>query len=74
MGALPSALEKFANSSNPSPTRLLSFPLQRFTLRHVNSNQCLDEPSEDDKMVPTMKDCNESRSQQWLLRNMTLGA
>uniref|UniRef100_A0A8D2LRE7 Polypeptide N-acetylgalactosaminyltransferase n=1 Tax=Varanus komodoensis TaxID=61221 RepID=A0A8D2LRE7_VARKO len=42
--------------------------------QHVNSNQCLDEPSEDDKMVPTMKDCSESRSQQWLLRNMTLGA
>ncbi|XP_066489960.1 polypeptide N-acetylgalactosaminyltransferase 13 isoform X6 [Tiliqua scincoides] len=54
--------------------QLWEYDAERFTLRHVNSNQCLDEPSEDDKMVPTMKDCNESRSQQWLLRNMTLGA
>lgn len=48
--------------------------MQKLTLRHVNSNQCLDEPSEEDKMVPTMRECGESRSQQWLLRNMTLGA
>lgn len=48
------------------------FSLQRLTLLHVNSNQCLDMPSEDDKMVPTLRDCNGSRSQQWLLRNMTL--
>ncbi|XP_053115320.1 polypeptide N-acetylgalactosaminyltransferase 13 isoform X4 [Hemicordylus capensis] len=54
--------------------QLWEYDAERFTLRHVNSNQCLDEPSEEDKMVPTMKDCNESRSQQWLLRNMTLGA
>lgn len=46
--------------------------LQRLTLLHVNSNQCLDMPSEEDKMVPTLRDCNGSRSQQWLLRNMTL--
>ncbi|KAG7227506.1 hypothetical protein INR49_005321 [Caranx melampygus] len=44
----------------------------RLTLLHVNSNQCLDMPSEEDKMVPTLRDCNGSRSQQWLLRNMTL--
>ncbi|ETE71893.1 Polypeptide N-acetylgalactosaminyltransferase 13 [Ophiophagus hannah] len=54
--------------------QLWEYDAERLTLRHVNSNQCLDEPSEDDKMVPTMKDCSESRSQQWLLRNMTLGA
>lgn len=47
-------------------------PPQRLTLLHVNSNQCLDMPSEEDKMVPTLRDCNNSRSQQWLLRNMTL--
>ncbi|KAJ0070357.1 hypothetical protein NL108_007697 [Boleophthalmus pectinirostris] len=47
---------------------------QRLTLLHVNSNQCLDMPSEEDKMVPTLRDCNGSRSQQWLLRNMTLSA
>lgn len=46
--------------------------LQRLTLLHVNSNQCLDMPSEEDKMVPTLRDCNNGRSQQWLLRNMTL--
>lgn len=46
--------------------------VQRLTLLHVNSNQCLDMPSEEDKMVPTLRDCNNSRSQQWLLRNMTL--
>uniref|UniRef100_A0A8D0HNI6 Polypeptide N-acetylgalactosaminyltransferase n=1 Tax=Sphenodon punctatus TaxID=8508 RepID=A0A8D0HNI6_SPHPU len=54
--------------------QLWEYDAERLTLRHVNSNQCLDEPSEEDKMVPTMKDCNEIRSQQWLLRNMTLGA
>ncbi|KAH0509804.1 Polypeptide N-acetylgalactosaminyltransferase 13 [Microtus ochrogaster] len=54
--------------------QLWEYDAERLTLRHVNSNQCLDEPSEDDKMVPTMQDCSGSRSQQWLLRNMTLGA
>ncbi|XP_069791627.1 polypeptide N-acetylgalactosaminyltransferase 13 isoform X4 [Narcine bancroftii] len=54
--------------------QLWEYDVQRLTLRHVNSNQCLDEPSEEDKMVPTMKDCSGIRSQQWLLRNMTLGA
>lgn len=49
-----------------------SVSLQRLTLLHANSNQCLDMPSEEDKMVPTLRDCNGSRSQQWLLRNMTL--
>lgn len=49
-----------------------SFSLQRLTLLHVNSNQCLDMPSEEDKMVPTLRDCSGSHSQQWLLRNMTL--
>lgn len=53
---------------------IIGYLLQRLTLRHVNSNQCLDEPSEEDKMVPTMQDCSGTRSQQWLLRNMTLGA
>uniref|UniRef100_A0A286XNC2 Polypeptide N-acetylgalactosaminyltransferase n=1 Tax=Cavia porcellus TaxID=10141 RepID=A0A286XNC2_CAVPO len=54
--------------------QLWEYDAERLTLRHVNSNQCLDEPSEEDKMVPTMQDCSGSRSQQWLLRNMTLGA
>ncbi|KAG8510434.1 Polypeptide N-acetylgalactosaminyltransferase 13, partial [Galemys pyrenaicus] len=54
--------------------QLWEYDTERLTLRHVNSNQCLDEPSEEDKMVPTMQDCSGSRSQQWLLRNMTLGA
>ena len=48
--------------------------MQKLTPRHINSNQCLDEPSEEDKMVPTMRECGDGRSQQWLLRNMTLGA
>ncbi|XP_067891406.1 polypeptide N-acetylgalactosaminyltransferase 13 isoform X2 [Heterodontus francisci] len=54
--------------------QLWEYDVQRLTLRHVNSNQCLDEPSEEDKMVPTMKDCSGIRSQQWVLRNMTLNA
>ncbi|XP_064143203.1 polypeptide N-acetylgalactosaminyltransferase 13 isoform X3 [Loxodonta africana] len=54
--------------------QLWEYDAERLTLRHINSNQCLDEPSEEDKMVPTMQDCSGSRSQQWLLRNMTLGA
>nr|BAC29981.1 unnamed protein product [Mus musculus] len=53
--------------------QLWEYDAERLTLRHANSNQCLDEPSEEDKMVPTMQDCSGSRSQQWLLRNMTLG-
>uniref|UniRef100_A0A4W3I0F2 Polypeptide N-acetylgalactosaminyltransferase n=1 Tax=Callorhinchus milii TaxID=7868 RepID=A0A4W3I0F2_CALMI len=54
--------------------QLWEYDVQRLTLRHVNSNQCLDEPTEEDKMVPTMRDCSGSRSQQWVLRNMTLSA
>ncbi|KAI5621144.1 polypeptide N-acetylgalactosaminyltransferase 13 isoform X3 [Silurus asotus] len=49
-----------------------SITCERLTLLHVNSNQCLDMPSEEDKMVPTLKDCNGRRSQQWILKNMTL--
>uniref|UniRef100_A0AAX7SGZ0 Ricin B lectin domain-containing protein n=1 Tax=Astatotilapia calliptera TaxID=8154 RepID=A0AAX7SGZ0_ASTCA len=52
--------------------QMFEYDAERLTLLHVNSNQCLDMPSEDDKMVPTLRDCNGSRSQQWLLRNMTL--
>ncbi|KPP78842.1 Polypeptide N-acetylgalactosaminyltransferase 13-like [Scleropages formosus] len=47
--------------------------LERMTLLHVNSNQCLDMPLQEDKLSPTVRDCTGSRSQQWLLRNMTLG-
>ncbi|XP_072903436.1 polypeptide N-acetylgalactosaminyltransferase 13 isoform X2 [Hemitrygon akajei] len=54
--------------------QLWEYDIQRLALRHVNSNQCLDEPSEEDKMVPTMRDCSGIRSQQWLLHNMTLSA
>ncbi|XP_048455303.1 polypeptide N-acetylgalactosaminyltransferase 13 isoform X2 [Rhincodon typus] len=54
--------------------QLWEYDVQTLALRHVNSNQCLDEPSEEDKMVPTMKDCSGIRSQQWVLRNMTLSA
>uniref|UniRef100_A0A672RVN1 Polypeptide N-acetylgalactosaminyltransferase n=1 Tax=Sinocyclocheilus grahami TaxID=75366 RepID=A0A672RVN1_SINGR len=48
------------------------YDFKRLTLLHVNSNQCLDMPSEEDKMVPTLRDCSGRRSQQWILRNMTL--
>nr|XP_033801745.1 polypeptide N-acetylgalactosaminyltransferase 13 isoform X5 [Geotrypetes seraphini] len=54
--------------------QIWEYDSENFMLRHVNSNQCLHEPSEEDKMVPSMRDCRRSRSQQWLLRNMTLGA
>lgn len=46
--------------------------LQKLTLQHVNSNQCLDKATEDDSQVPSIRDCTGSRSQQWLLRNVTL--
>ena len=46
--------------------------VQRLTLVHVNSNQCLDKASEEDTQVPSVKDCSGVRSQQWLLRNVTL--
>uniref|UniRef100_A0A2D4P4P5 Polypeptide N-acetylgalactosaminyltransferase n=1 Tax=Micrurus surinamensis TaxID=129470 RepID=A0A2D4P4P5_MICSU len=44
----------------------------KLILLHVNSNQCLDKATEEDSQVPSIKDCNGSRSQQWLLRNVTL--
>ncbi|XP_072556457.1 polypeptide N-acetylgalactosaminyltransferase 13-like isoform X2 [Paramormyrops kingsleyae] len=52
--------------------QMFEYDAERMTLLHVNSNQCLDMPSEEDKMAPTVRDCTGSRSQQWLLRNMTL--
>lgn len=55
-------------------TGILCRPLQKLTLRHLNSNQCLAEPSEEDRLVPTMRECGPGRAQQWLLRNMTLAA
>ncbi|NWR35926.1 GLT13 acetylgalactosaminyltransferase, partial [Tachuris rubrigastra] len=54
--------------------QLWEYDAEKLTLRHVNSNQCLAEPSEEDRLVPTMRECGDGRSQQWLLRNMTLGA
>lgn len=59
-------LESHGNSLSPS--------LQKLTLRHLNSNQCLAEPSAEDRLVPTVRECAGGRAQQWLLRNMTLGA
>lgn len=50
----------------------VSLFVQKLTLVHVNSNQCLDKASEDDSQVPSVRDCTGSRSQQWLLRNVTL--
>lgn len=44
----------------------------KLTLQHVNSNQCLDKATDEDSQVPSIRDCNGSRSQQWLLRNVTL--
>lgn len=46
--------------------------VQKLTLVHVNSNQCLDKASEEDSQVPSVRDCTHTRSQQWLLRNVTL--
>ncbi|KPP77439.1 polypeptide N-acetylgalactosaminyltransferase 13-like, partial [Scleropages formosus] len=54
--------------------QMFEYDTERLTLLHVNSNQCLDMPSEEDKMAPTLRDCSGSRSQQWLLRNMTLSS
>ncbi|KAF4024956.1 hypothetical protein G4228_016938 [Cervus hanglu yarkandensis] len=44
----------------------------KLTLQHVNSNQCLDKATDEDSQVPSIRDCSGSRSQQWLLRNVTL--
>ncbi|NWY48144.1 GLT13 acetylgalactosaminyltransferase, partial [Sylvia atricapilla] len=54
--------------------QLWEYDAEKLTLRHLNSNQCLAEPSEEDRLVPTMRECGGGRAQQWLLRNMTLGA
>ncbi|NWI02120.1 GLT13 acetylgalactosaminyltransferase, partial [Tichodroma muraria] len=54
--------------------QLWEYDAEKLTLRHLNSNQCLAEPSEEDRLVPTVRECGSGRSQQWLLRNMTLAA
>lgn len=61
----------FALTSHPQ-CMSVSLLLQKLSLVHVNSNQCLDKASEDDSQVPSVKDCTGIRSQQWLLRNVTL--
>ncbi|KAJ3597440.1 hypothetical protein NHX12_000965 [Muraenolepis orangiensis] len=52
--------------------QLWEYDSVKLTLVHVNSNQCLDKANEEDSQVPSVKDCSHSRSQQWLLRNVTL--
>ncbi|XP_069075659.1 polypeptide N-acetylgalactosaminyltransferase 1 isoform X2 [Pleurodeles waltl] len=52
--------------------QLWEYDQVKLTLLHVNSNQCLDKAAEEDSQVPSIRDCNGSRSQQWLLRNVTL--
>ncbi|TRY84557.1 hypothetical protein DNTS_001307 [Danionella cerebrum] len=52
--------------------QLWEYDPMKLSLVHVNSNQCLDKASEDDSQVPSVKDCSGVRSQQWLLRNVTL--
>ncbi|XP_019493444.1 PREDICTED: polypeptide N-acetylgalactosaminyltransferase 1 [Hipposideros armiger] len=52
--------------------QLWEYDPMKLTLQHVNSNQCLDKATEEDSQVPSIRDCNGSRSQQWLLRNVTL--
>ncbi|XP_061410479.1 polypeptide N-acetylgalactosaminyltransferase 13-like [Lethenteron reissneri] len=51
--------------------QLWHYDRERVTLRHVNSNQCLDRAGEEDSQAPTVRDCAGVRSQQWLLRNVT---
>ncbi|GAB1597396.1 polypeptide N-acetylgalactosaminyltransferase 1-like isoform X14 [Argonauta hians] len=43
---------------------------QTLSLKHVNSNQCLDKPSSDDSDTPSIGNCNNSPSQKWILTNM----
>uniref|UniRef100_A0A8C9CQ44 Polypeptide N-acetylgalactosaminyltransferase n=1 Tax=Phocoena sinus TaxID=42100 RepID=A0A8C9CQ44_PHOSS len=47
--------------------QLWEYDLVKLTLQHVDSNQCLDKATEEDSQVPSIRDCNGSRSQQWLL-------
>lgn len=44
----------------------------KLSLQHVNSNQCLDKAVEEDSQMPSIRDCSGARSQQWILRNVTL--
>nr|XP_031361332.1 polypeptide N-acetylgalactosaminyltransferase 13 [Lonchura striata domestica] len=53
--------------------QLWEYDAEKLTLRHLNSNQCLAEPSAEERLVPTMRECGGGRAQQWLLRNATLG-
>lgn len=64
----------FLYLSLPLPLLFFHSPhaIKKLILLHVNSNQCLDKATEEDSQVPSIKDCNGSRSQQWLLRNVTL--
>ena len=59
-------------SSHAHTDSVFACALQKLTLIHVNSNQCLDKASEEDSQVPSVRDCTHTRSQQWLLRNVTL--
>ncbi|CAK6431740.1 unnamed protein product [Pipistrellus nathusii] len=44
----------------------------KLSLQHVNSSQCLDKAVEEDSQMPSIRDCSGARSQQWILRNVTL--
>ncbi|XP_032801976.1 polypeptide N-acetylgalactosaminyltransferase 13 isoform X1 [Petromyzon marinus] len=50
------------------------YDFKKLIMRHTNSNQCLDKATEQDRQVPTMRECDGGRSQQWILRNMTVAA
>ncbi|XP_029633286.1 polypeptide N-acetylgalactosaminyltransferase 1 isoform X4 [Octopus sinensis] len=50
--------------------QIWEYDKETLSLKHVNSNQCLDKPSPDDSDTPSIGNCNNSPSQQWILTDM----
>ncbi|XP_014289859.1 polypeptide N-acetylgalactosaminyltransferase 5 isoform X1 [Halyomorpha halys] len=41
------------------------------TIKHVNTNQCLQKPDARDSSQPLLRTCDNSRGQQWIMNNFT---
>jgi hypothetical protein len=45
------------------------FLIQGGSIRHVNSGRCLSKPESRDVTLPVLKRCDESISQQWVMKS-----
>lgn len=39
------------------------------TIKHINTEQCLDKPSPKDPTTPLLKDCDGSKGQMWFMKS-----